>query len=219
MGRVNATVLVDWNSQLHNWNLKSISLDKQFVANRALEMTTRLVSRALSLHDPSSMFVVTLRLYHGWTKGYQDQNPRTALRTVVAGFDFSTSSRSKNVVFNPNVGFGDLLLWANDSRIHPVKKIHLPGTLRERPFKQRKLEEKMVDTAMAADLLAMAITDPGDLSIVLAEDDDLVPPVFTAERIKAAHGGSVYIMQKRTPKNRFVCLDGLIMQGAWNDRC
>ena len=67
----------------------------------------------------------------------------------------------------------------------------------------------MVDTALAADLLHWARNDAGDWALILAEDDDFIPPVFTAESWIRPFGGRLFIVRKRL-SGRFVQLDGLL---------
>ncbi len=215
--RVSVTAFVDWQSQMYNWRLVTSSLEDEHKASLVLERTSRMIARSLTSFDGTGRYQVSLRLYHGWTKGYQDMPNRLAVRRAVAATDFSELSRSQIVVINSNVGYGDTLLTARTERLYAPKGIHLPGTVRIRDRAGRR-EEKMVDTALASDLLSLARSDPADWSIVLAEDDDLVPPIFTAEAWKAAAGGRVLLLQKRIPTGRIVNLDGLLLNGVWNDR-
>ena len=67
----------------------------------------------------------------------------------------------------------------------------------------------MVDTALAADLLHWARSEPEEWAMVLAEDDDLVPPVFTAESWVEPHGGRILIVRKR-PSDAYLNLDCLL---------
>ena len=55
----------------------------------------------------------------------------------------------------------------------------------------------MVDTALAADLLNWARTSPTEWALVLSEDDDVVPPVLTAESWIRPHGGRILIIRRR----------------------
>lgn len=57
--------------------------------------------------------------------------------------------------------------------------------------------EKAVDTALAADLLHWARTSPTEWALVLSEDDDVVPPVLTAESWIRPHGGRILIIRER----------------------
>ena len=69
----------------------------------------------------------------------------------------------------------------------------------------------MVDTALAADLLHWARESPTEWALVLAEDDDIVPPVFAAESWIKAHGGRAFIVRRRHC-DQYVKLDGLLKE-------
>lgn len=102
------------------------------------------------------------------------------------------------------------LLSALPERRHARPPIHLPNTLREQT-RHAPEEEKTVDTALAADLLSWARSDPGEWALILSEDDDFVPPVFTAEAWTKPHGGRVYIVRSHK-KGPYLKLDGLLME-------
>ena len=68
----------------------------------------------------------------------------------------------------------------------------------------------MVDTALAADLLDRARNDPDEWTLVLSEDDDVVPPVFTAEAWMRPYGGCVFIVRTRRSSRAFLKLDGVV---------
>ena len=69
----------------------------------------------------------------------------------------------------------------------------------------------MVDTALATDLLAWARLSPSEWAVVLAEDDDLVPPLFTAEAWIKPHGGRALLVRRR-PAGQYLKLDGLLRE-------
>lgn len=211
---ISVTALIDWKSQMHNCGADKLS-DRTEQASRTLQRTVSALGKALNKLDNTSRYKVTLRLYHGWSKGYEWTPNRSAVVNAIAQTDFSVISRFQNIVINPEVSYGDLLLSGLSHRISKAKNIHLPGTLRDRGGDH--VGEKMVDTALASDLLSLAFSDPKDWSIVLAEDDDLVPPIFTAEAWKDRHGGKVYLLRKRSVSKSKVLLGGLILEGGWND--
>ena len=68
----------------------------------------------------------------------------------------------------------------------------------------------MVDTALAADLLERARSDPHEWTLVLSEDDDVVPPVFTAEAWIRPYGGCVLIVRTRRSRRAFLKLGGIV---------
>lgn len=109
------------------------------------------------------------------------------------------------------IEYGDRLL---DSLPHRLRLhapfVHLPDSLR-RNRETGKWEEKMVDTALATDLLAHARGTPEDWRLVLAEDDDLIPPLFTAEAWGKVRGGKTRLLRHRTTHNPHVNLDGLLV--------
>jgi hypothetical protein len=149
-----------------------------------------------------------MRFYHGWHKGYQPSDNRKSIMTVVAETDFLNLSTRSNIVFAPDVGYGDCLLSAMPCRLHTPQSIHLPNTLRSRNSR-RGLEEKMVDTAMASDMIVSAYQDPAAWVIVAAEDDDIVPPVFAVENMVNPYNSRVLLLSYRTRGNNFLKLDGL----------
>ena len=102
------------------------------------------------------------------------------------------------------------LLSALPERTHARPPIHLPNTLR-RQARNAPPIEKMVDTALAADLLEWARRESSEWALVLSEDDDVVPPPFTAEAWIRPHGGRAFIVRASRPHG-FLKLDGLLME-------
>ena len=210
---ISVMAFVDWRAQMHNAGMAD-TFDVNEQASRTLSSISRVLTRALLMIDKTARYKVNLRLYHGWTKGFQSTANRNAISQVLAGVDFSSLSTSSSVVINQDVGFGDVLLSALPSRM-VAGRFHLPGTLRGEDD-ERRLREKMVDTALASDLLTAARTDPQDWAIVLAEDDDIVPPLFVAESWKAGGAGKVFLLRKRdTGKQNLLKLDGILLRDVW----
>ena len=191
---VNVTAFVDWNAQLLLSGL-NIILKPQEAAEKAFRQTTRKIAKCVSHLDSNRNFKVVIRLYHGWHKGYEPTANRKAAQVVVARADFGALSQRPNVVFSPNVGFGDRLTSALDRRLHPQLAIHLPNTLRSR---SAQFEEKMVDTALAADVVANAYREPDEWIVVVTEDDDLIPSVYVAEAALVGSGARVVMLRNRT---------------------
>jgi hypothetical protein len=145
---------VDWNSQLR---LGSSEVDSPTVdvARIAFKATSRRIADCLSKVAPTLQFRVSLRLYHGWHKGFQPTERLKAIRNVVAATDFAILSNRPNVAFTGDVSYGDRLLGALQTRLNQACGLHLPNTLRDRG--DGREEEKMVDTALAADLIVSAL--------------------------------------------------------------
>lgn len=203
---VRVTCFVDWNSQLL---LTGIDYEDEPVdaARAAFKQVTRRIAQCLVKADTSANFQVSLRLYHGWRKGYEPTTNLRAIRQVIAETDFSTASDKPRVTYSSNVGFGDCLISALERRMHHREGIHLPNTFRDRGSKGH--EEKMVDTALAADLVVCAYQDPDEWILLVAEDDDLIPPLFTAESIINSLSAKALLLTKRKRGNNLLLLDGL----------
>lgn len=196
----------DWNSQLL---LTGLDYEKKPVdaARAAFRQVTRRIAQCLVKVDACANFQVHLRLYHGWRKGYEPTTNLKAIRLVIAETDFSTASDKPRVAYSSDVGFGDCLLSALPQRMHPALGIHLPNTLRDRG--SRGCEEKMVNTALAADLVVCAYQDPNDWILLVTEDDDLIPPLFAAECIIKSAQASAFLLSKRKRSGNLLLLDGL----------
>lgn len=200
------TAFVDWKAQMHNAGVGNV--EPREGTKRALERTGRIVGRSLVQHAPARFHVV-FRFYHGWHKGWEPTENLRAMKATVNDTDFSVLAQAPNVVCSPAVEYGHTLLSAMPERTHAGSGIHLPNTWR-RQARHASRTEKMVDTALAADLLAWARSDPQEWALVLSEDDDVVPPVFTAEAWTRPHGGRAFIVRTRPPDG-FLKLDGLLM--------
>jgi hypothetical protein len=212
MRPVAAMAFVDWNAQIHNAGARDIA-DARRRAHRTLDVTLDLIARALNTVDRSGRYKVSLRLYHGWHRGLTPSENRLALSRILNDPDFRLVSPSLNVLFETPIMFGDLLLAALPHRMLRSPRIHLPDTFRAPMTKGGPLREKMVDTAMASDLLVQARSEPLEWRIVLAEDDDLVPALFVAEAWSKDKGGRTMLIMRR-PASRFLRLDGLAREIA-----
>lgn len=200
---VAVTAFVDWHAQAHNAGVSRAN-DAE-AAQRTLTHTTRMVGRALT--QQHLRFRVSFRLYHGWHRGWQPtEGLRAAVRAVSAA-NFAALS-GEHIEFSPTVQYGHTLLAALPERLHSGPSLHLPNTLRDQGRGQPPTE-KMVDTALAADLLAWARLFPSEWALVLAEDDDVVPPLFTAEAWVKPHGGRTLLVRRR-PAGQFLRLGGLL---------
>jgi hypothetical protein len=206
---VNVAAFIDWNAQLLLTN-RDVDADPEGAAEAAFRQTTRRIARCLNDLDSGKRFRVMMRLYHGWHKGYEPTQSRKAAQVVIGRADYAALSQRPNVVFSPNVGFGDRLSNALDRRLHRKLGIHLPNTLRRRFAAD--LEEKMVDTALAADVVTTAHSDETDWIVVVTEDDDLIPAVYIAEAVLVGSSARVVLLRKRSQASMMV-LDDLLRTG------
>lgn len=193
---------MDWNCQIHATQPPDRE-DEVELAKRTLTYVGRTLSNALHLLSSGTRFDVTLRLYGGWQRGFEVTARRKAVMTVGASFP-ALSTRS-TVAIRPILEFGDRLLSAAAHRLHPRLHVHLSDTYRQSLHDKSRMEEKMVDTAIAADLVDLAYRETDRWLIVLGEDDDLVPPLMVANDIRALGSGKVIMVRRRseTPFLRF----------------
>lgn len=204
---VNVTAFVDWNSQIHILRPPR-GISEEQLALEMLSRLGRLAGCVLTYGNNERRFNVALRLYHGWLHGFTVTPRRKALTTAIARTDFSSLSRNRNVLIRDEVGFGDRLLSALDSRLVETSGRHLTNTLRQSINDKTRLEEKMVDTALAADIVDLAYREPNEWILVFGNDDDLVPPLLVAEGIRPPNSGRIILVRTR-PENKFLRLEGL----------
>lgn len=207
-GIVNVSAFIDWNSQIHIRGDKS-DMDPVVTARLVLERAAKSIARCLNDVDAGRRYKVRMRLYHGWHKGFEPTVNRRAITTIIASTNFSDLSPLRNVVFDDQIGYGDRLLCALSERLHDRLDVHLPNTLREQHAENI---EKMVDTAMAADIVHSAAVDPNEWIVVLAEDDDLVSPIFTAEALLSRSASKIKLLHSRKRSEKFLKLDGVAVR-------
>lgn len=205
---ISVTAFVDWNSQIHNAGVSPH--DPRGNAKRTLTKTSKMIGRALTRLAPDFRFSVIFRLYHGWYKGWEPSENFRAITAIVSEIDFSMLIRTRNVIFSSEVQYGHTLLSALPERRHIHPPIHLPNTLRQQGRNLIR-QEKMVDTALAADLLDWARGSQSGWALILSEDDDVVPPVLAAEAWTRPYGGRAFIVRIRRG-DPFLKLDGLLLE-------
>lgn len=203
-------LFVDWNSQilLAPEELQGNPVDR---CKFALRSVGKFVAKHLCSLDSHSTFRVRLRLYHGWTAGITHTPNRRAIASLAEFESPDDIFPSRRVLALSDVEFGDRLIDALPSRENRGLGIHLPNTYR-RQSGYSQPAEKMVDTALAADLLSWARSEPSSLAIVISPDDDVVPPIFIAEAWMKPFGGSVHLKRSMgRGESRFLALDGLLI--------
>ena len=116
---VSATAFVDWRAQMHNADC----IDAPAIegARRTLTQTARMVGRALATEK--QRFHVSLRLYHGWHKGWQPTDGLKAAADAVDTTDFARLFGDR-IAFSPTVQYGHTLLTALPERQHARPSIH-----------------------------------------------------------------------------------------------
>ncbi|MGO8500981.1 hypothetical protein AB9F35_05740 [Rhizobium leguminosarum] len=202
-------LFVDWNNQLRECpkDLLEDPVERcRFAINRVGKITTKILCN----YESSTVFRVRVRLYHGWTSGITQTENRRAFSRVAELLNPDDIFPSPRVVALSEVEFGDRLIDALPIRENPGLRIHLPNTLRRQRGGSDPVE-KMVDTALASDLLSWARSESNSIALVFSGDDDMVPPVFVAEAWMKPFGGTLYLIRSGSrADSRFLNLEGLL---------
>lgn len=202
-------LFVDWNTQILAAPAE-FEDDPVGKCRFALLRVGKLATKYLRDTYPQDLFRVRIRLYHGWTAGTTQTPNRRAFAKVPEAMRPDDIFPSSRILAASEIEFGDRLIDALPIREQRGSRIHLPNTFR-RQHSDREPTEKMVDTALATDLLSWARTEPDSVALVFSGDDDMVPPVFTAEAWMSPYGGTVRLHRPiGRGDSRYLALEGLI---------
>lgn len=208
MSIIRVTAFVDWNAQMHKFGTKRI-VDPFERACLTLAQIGEVVSDVLRRYR-DRRFIVTIRLYAGWHRGVDPSDERRAVERVSTRRDWRTHS-AVNVHIEKHVQFGDRLLAAADDRLVRGRNFHLPATLRTVPNDTKRLREKMVDTALVADLIAHSRSNVEEWRLVLSEDDDVIPGVLVASYwTRHSRTSTCTKLVRGRPPSEHFRLDGLL---------
>lgn len=193
-------VLVDWNSELRSLQRPGADEGPE-VARRALKVLCRRVGKLLGHEAPGDPFFLFLRAYHGWRVGWEP-SPRKRHLEEARIFNPSNLSDRGLAEYSPRsdhvvreLDFGDRLVGARDVFLcGPRQDHHLPSTLQKN--RAGVPGEKMVDTALVADLVRLAVEDDHSWLIVVGQDADLVPGILTAEGLIHGSGRRIFFLAR-----------------------
>lgn len=187
-------VFVDWDTARRIVRADA-RRGRRSLVERAIGAIQDSLADLLMARHPNGVFRVTMRVYHGWHRGLtatEDWQKFEEFRLA-----FRTGRTIGKVSFAPEIEYGHQMLCNS-------RRGRLMDTVRRR---QDGLDEqKMVDTALISDILHYTRYKDGDMVIVVGDDDDLLPGVFTAE----AWGMPIFVARLRAHDNQHVNTDGLI---------
>ncbi|MBG3851686.1 hypothetical protein ABQZ69_17650 [Xanthomonas sp. WHRI 8391] len=176
----------------------------RYVSECYQEIQQRTVDCLSGMQSKSKVKIVMSRIYHGWHRGRTATDDRRAWEEAKSKL---RPVANKNVSFLADIRFGDSLICGG-------LRSPLFDTLRRRD--DGLDQQKMVDTALVADLLSYCRAEsagfrrgrpPEAMAIVIANDDDLLPGTFAAEQ----WGLPVKVMRiNRANESKFLQLDGLV---------
>ena len=179
---------VDWHTAVIVSGARIRSRRADAVARRALEHVEHVVSNHLCESGAGTKFRVRLRLYAGWHRGKTPTDYLRGIDKVIGGYaGRNRPYRQGRVLFEggaDGVQIGCRLARVA-GRLALPHRVHFLDTLR---YRGGTPEEKMVDTALAVDLLALASRKEADRYVVVSDDDDMLPGIFAAEAAGAAVG-------------------------------
>ena len=190
---------VDWNTAVIASGAAR-SKRPETVAATALKHVERVVSNYLgSASGPR--YLVRLRVYAGWHAGTTRTDYFHGVDKIRQKYASGIRTyRDGRVAFlggDDGIQFGARLACASDRRLVRKYGVHLLDTLRRRG--DEPATEKMVDTALVADLLGLAMRKQADRYVVVSDDDDMLPGLFAAEA-----AGARVRMLRRTGTSRFM---------------
>lgn len=187
-----ATALVDWDTARRLVPVPKITTVRHLEI--VFEQLQDRIARYISTIDADGYYRVNWRVYHGWHRG----KTKTADRQIFEKYLASARSRTIRLVsFSTDLAFGDTLCCSS-----PRNPIF--DTLRQDPD-SGELRQKMVDTILVCDLLHLVRCRDSNLFMIVANDDDFVPALFTAESWRA----KVVLLHNRSSMNSHLRLDGI----------
>lgn len=161
---------------------------------RSFEKLHRAISSSLARKDAKAQFRVYWRIYHGWHTG----KTKTADRRLFE--QYANSARSTTI---DRVSFSTDFTYSGDE-LCGTHRVPIYDTLRQNRD-SGVTSQKMVDTMLACDLLHLARAKYFAYHIVVANDDDALPAIMTAE----AWNTRVFLLHFREQMNQFLNLDGI----------
>lgn len=187
------TAFIDWDAARRLAPPKYVRDDKRQIEG-AVGILRREIAAYLSVQAPKSAFYVNWRVYHGWYIGKTKTSDRLVFEDYLG---IASTYLIRNVSFSNQFNFSEYMLCA--TRRHPLyntARVDGDGTLRQ----------KMIDTALTCDLLHSVRFKEADVHIVVSEDDDFLPVLFSGE----AWHGKVVMFCRPPIERRFQNTDGLM---------
>ena len=193
--------LLDWNTAITASGAALRKRRPDVVARTALQHVERVVSDHLHASADGAWFRVRLRFYTGWHSGKTRTDHYlsvTRMRETYAGR--VRTYHDGGVAFlggADGIQLGARLSHVSRTRLARGQDVHLLDTLRHR---DGRMAEKMVDTALVADLLGLAFRREADRYVVVSDDDDMWPGVLGAE----AAGARISMLSRPGMRSRFM---------------
>lgn len=174
-----AYALVDWHNLTGYPNVVYGADPRREIPSAILRLQEQ-VARALNALEPGEKFRVITRIYHGWHREREEMPVRRDFELFAN--DRTMARRLTNIVFSAGFQFGNELLC--DYGASPLHSTFRGGN--------QDKGQKMIDTAIVCDCLHLLRFRLADAAIIVADDDDFIPAMLTAQTWKA----SVMLLRK-----------------------
>lgn len=185
------TALIDWDTARRIVPCRDLDVRN---IEQVIERLQNAIAQYIASFDKRDAYRVNWRIYHGWHQG----KTKTKDRLLFEKFLTQATARTiKKVSFSSDYVFSGSLCCSSFRKpiVDTVRTDQTTGETRQ----------KMVDTMLVCDLLHLARTREYFLIIVVANDDDFVPALYTAEAWK----GRVIMLHNREHINSHLQLDGI----------
>ena len=149
-----------------------------FIVDLFGELQVKIATSISEMQLGSKVTISRSRIYHGWHRGLTPTQDRRIWQEAALSFRAYTMTK---VSYLPDVAFGNELICGG-------KRVPLYDTLRNQDGIDR---QKLVDTSLVADVICFARSEssgvggskgPSSMGVILADDDDILPGAFVAER-------------------------------------
>lgn len=185
------TALIDWDTARRIVPCRDLDVRN---IEQVIERLQNAIAQYIASFDKRDAYRVNWRIYHGWHQGKTKTKDRLLFEKFL---NQATARTIKKVSFSSDYVFSGSLCCSSSRKpiVDTVRTNQTTGETRQ----------KMVDTMLVCDLLHLARTREYFLIIVVANDDDFVPALYTAEAWK----GRVIMLHNREHINSHLQLDGI----------
>ena len=188
---------VDWNTAIISSGAVRGGRDIH-IAELALRHIERVISEYLIKLSNSPSYQVRLRLYAGWWQGMTPTEYRRGVERLRKNYGKRERTYG-NCVFqggHNGLEISDKMARV-DGRLTRRQGVHFLDMVRQDRGQRR---EKMVDTCLIADLLDLARRNGADRYVIVSDDDDMFPGMFSAEAI----GAQIKLLSRAKKSSRFM---------------
>jgi uncharacterized LabA/DUF88 family protein len=166
-----AAILVDWRNLFRLTGIERQGVPAERYIRRSIFAVQEQCARLIGSFNGEARYQCRVRVYDGWHANREAMPDRLVFERLYQSGRAADFSRTIGRVSFPDVPeFGDRLV--HDERY---------GTLYHT---RRPQGQKMVDTSIIADALALIVTNYADVVVIVSDDDDFVPALVTGEALE-----------------------------------